>query len=797
MSRLYDSNSITVIREDKERVRKRPTTYIPSTGKEGAIHIPFEVVDNSIDEVTVKGSVGDTVTLIFDTKSKVITVIDNGSGIPQEKLMEVCTVINSSGKFDNGEDTAYQFSGGTNGVGLKLAVFLSEWCDVTSMRDGKMLTYHFVDGDFKSEETKKVKEHGTIVKFKLGQQWVDIKSVTKKDIIDRYEEKSYLFPDAKLELLIMDGDKKIASYSYCGKDIEDRVKKMKPDTEIIRASDTRKVTLLKDLRDNDLTKKKVIVDVAFALSERILDADDDEKPKAIISYGNTIKTYMGGAHVDGLKEGLVKYFKENVKLGQKDKDLQILPSDITAGLCGFVVSKVYNPEFRGQYKDRLGNQEAKFAVRDVVYDKLCELKPSIINQYVDFVKRVARGRAASKKTRRKDVSSAFSKDRIAKFNDIIYNIKTVEPELILVEGDSAAGNAFAARDPYNQAIYTVKKPKNVFDDSSESINNAKEDAQSTFNEIINICGIDAGKKCDPSKSRMKKILMLTDGDVDGDQIAITVICLLAKHCKPMVDAGMVGRIVPPAYSFPDAKNSKKRIYVRSQREFFEKIMKAFIKNFTIGRKDKVFSKNELYAFLRDNFYYADKLNKLAARCCCDAKLLEYIATKYHGDENSQKQSYWINVLKMYPDLKVVKEGKTVVIDGTIGPLPTDYVNLAFDHDFDRRVKKFKEYQLVNAYIDGYTINGENNNTVYDIMTKFNKYRPKDVERFKGLGELDPHDLKVLCMDKSNRTVAIFKFKDLEHDMNKISVIMSTKKEFAQARADILSNMTADDMDIDT
>lgn len=430
--RNYTADDIKVIRSDKDRVKKRPSIYIPSTEKEGAIHIAYEIVDNSIDEVTARDSVGDTVTTIFDEKSKVVTVIDNGSGIPHEKLMDVCTVINSSGKFDNDDDSAYQYSGGVNGCGLKLAVFLSVWCDVTSIRDGVSLTYHFKDGDFVSQEKSKSKDHGTIVKFKLDQKIVDVKSVTKKDMVDRYEEKSYLFPNAKLELLIMNGDKKVASYSYGGKDIEDRVKKMKPDTEIIRASDTRKVTLLRDIRDDELSKSKVVVDVAFALSEKVL--DDDDKNAAIISYGNTIKTYMGGAHVDGLKDGLVKYFKENVKLTGHDKDLQILPSDITAGLCGFVVAKLFNPEFRGQYKDRLGNQEAKFAVRDVVYDRLCELKPGVVNQYVDFVKRVAKGRAASKKTRRKDVSSAFSKDRIDKFNDIIYNIKTDEPELVLCEG---------------------------------------------------------------------------------------------------------------------------------------------------------------------------------------------------------------------------------------------------------------------------------------------------------------------------------------------------------------------------
>lgn len=792
MARAYNADSISVIQADRDRIRKRPTMYIPTTGKEGAIHIAYEIVDNSIDEVTAEGSVGDTVTTIFDKKNKEFTIMDNGSGIPHEKLLEVCTVINSSGKFDNGENTAYQFSGGTNGVGLKLAVFLSEWCEVSSMREGKKLTYKFADGYLKDTITEKSKEHGTLIKFKLSQKCVDIKSVKTEDIIDRYAEKSYLFPTAKMELIIVDGDKKVGSYSYGKKDIQDRVSEWKPDTEIIRVTETRQVRILDNIDDDEIRKKKVIVDVAFAYKEDVLDGDPTDY---IISYGNTIKTYTGGSHVDGLKEGIVKYFKKCVipKLGKRDKDLPIMPADMTAGLCAFVVAKVYDPEFRGQYKDQLTNQEVKFAVRDAVCDALENAKPGAVNPMIEFVKRVTRGRMASKKTRKKDVSNAFSKDRIDKFRDVIYNLNTVEPELILVEGDSAANNAFDARDPNNQAIYSVKKPKNIFDDTTDHVNATK----TVFNDILDICGIEPGKKCDPSKSTMRRILMLTDGDVDGDAIAISVVCLLAKHCRPLIDAGMVGRILPPAYSFPEGK---KRVYVRSQREFFDKIMQRFVKEVKIGYKDEEFGKKTLYAFLDKNFYYGDKLDKLASRYCCDAKLLEYIATKYHGSFKDQSQSYWIKALKRYSDLRVLKEtvvksDSLIVIDGNIGD---DYIHLAFDQHFDKHIKKLKDRQAENPSVEGYTINGEPDKTLYNIMAIFNKYRPKGVTRFKGLGELKPDALHDLCMDRDARTLAIFKFSDIpERDMRKIEIIMSTKKESAQARAKILMNMTADDLDIDT
>lgn len=780
---------IVAIENDLERVRKRPTIYIPDTGKAGAIHIIFEIIDNSLDELTANDAVGNEVMVHFDDKTKVCTVTDNGGGIPHEGLLKACTVINSSGKFDNGDDSHFGASGGINGVGLKLSNFLSEWCTVTSMYNGKSLTYKFVDGKLVNTTEEKTKKRGTIVQFKMDQKFVDVKSVTSKDIIERYEEKSYLFPKIKMGMTVLNDGETKKELSYGDRDIVDRVKKWKPDTEIIRVQDTRTQVILDDIADDELTKKKVIVDVAFAMKEDALDADD--QMKFIISYGNTIKNYMGGTHVEGLKLGLVKYFQKVVipKLGKKDKDLPIMPSDITAGLCAFVVAKVYEPEFRGQYKDQLSNVEVKYAVRDAVFEYLSKEKPSVVNPMIDFVKRVTRGRMASKKTRKKDVSNAFSKDRLDKFKDVVYNLKTVSPELILVEGDSAADNAATARDPHNQAIYGIRRPANIFDMATDNVTKLK----TTFNDVLDICGIEPGKKCDPSKSAMDRILMLTDGDIDGDDIAISMVCLLAKHCKPLLDAGMVGRILPPAYSIPIGNGKKK--YVRSQREFFDQILKAFVAKEEISYKGTVMSKKELRAFLERNFEYDIRLDKLANRYCCDPKMMEYIAWHYHGTQKDQKKSYWMGKLKQYPWLQILLEDGLIVFDGDVPGF--DYMNLALDEYFDRHVNRFKEHQKKNSSIDGYAINGEDGKTLYDVMHSMRKYIPKGVERFKGLGELSPDEMINLCMDVEKRTVVIFKFKDFEKDMEKISIIMSTKKEYAQARSDIMMSLRASDLDIDT
>ncbi len=428
-------HKVVTLKNDCERVRKRATIYIPDTGNAGAVHIIFEIVDNSIDELTANDAVDNgKIVIDFDDKTKVCTITDNGGGIPIEGLLNACTVLNSSGKFENSDSSHFGTSGGVNGIGLKLSVFLSEWCEVTTKYKGTQLKYRFEDGVKVSEEKSSTKDHGTIVSFKIDKKFVDVNSVEIDQLAERIHEKSYLFPNIKFTFRhLSNGDVKKEN-KYFGEDIYDRVVKFKPDTQIIRVQGSKTETILADVTDDKLTKKDVIVDLAFAYKEDALDTDN--QMKYIITYGNTIKNYMGGTHLEGLKLGIQKFFKEKIipNLKGKDKELPIMPSDMVAGLCGFVVARLLEPEFRGQYKDQLSNPEVKYAVRDIVFDALCKEKQSVINQMFEFVKRITKGRMASKKVRKKDVSNAFSTDFIEKYIPIINSIKTTDPELLLAEG---------------------------------------------------------------------------------------------------------------------------------------------------------------------------------------------------------------------------------------------------------------------------------------------------------------------------------------------------------------------------
>ena len=431
-SNKYDESSVKINREDRDKIRQSPTMYIPSQSVEGALSIFSEPLSNSIDELD-NTDVGSDILVTFDEKTKEISVKVDGRGVALGELYELFTIISASGKFSNDETTAYTTSGGIFGTGSCTMVYLSTSCTIRSSREGKYLEYEFKDGICKGKKEGKTKEHGTYVRFTIDQKFCDINSLTIDHIKDLMEEKSYLFPDIRMKLVLYKNGKQVKDWKFVNNDIADWVASKKPDTEILRIKTKRTVTYLKNIDDDKLTSSKVDVDIALAFKEEVLDKGPDE---FIITCANSIKTYMGGTHLDGCRDGIVKWFRQCVvpNFKGKDKDLQVTPTDITAGLCAFIAVKASHVVFRAQHKDKLDNAEIRIAVRDAVFEALRDAKPSVTNPMAEFIKRVAKGRVASKKVRKKNVDNAFSKDKPKKYKPINYTVRTTWPEVLLAEG---------------------------------------------------------------------------------------------------------------------------------------------------------------------------------------------------------------------------------------------------------------------------------------------------------------------------------------------------------------------------
>ena len=796
---MAKEHKIEVLKTDKERVQMRPTIYIPTLDERGALHCIYEIVDNSLDELNIDNPVGDTIIVKFDDKTKECEVIDNGGGIPHKSFLDSLTKLNSSGKFHNDDESHFKMSVGINGCGVKLNTYLSEYAIVSSSQKGKKITYEFKNGDLVNTKEEKTKGHGTAWRFKLSKKFLDIGNVTAKMVKARLKEKSYVNPHIKMQFVELNGGKVVKTSQYHGKDIQSRFDMFEADTASLRTNGTKKISILERVSDDKLTEKKVVYDIVFGFKEAVMD-DDAPDEHFIVSYANGATTYRHGTHLDGLRDGLVKFFRDDINSRKKDSDPTIMPSDCYAGLCAVITASVQNPVFRGQFKDSITNQEVKFAVRDATVEALNDAPKSVIKQFEEFIKRVAKGRVASKKIRRKDVANSFSSDRIECYTKFNRTDKTTYPELIITEGKSAASNVVNVRDPYNQGVFYVKKPANVFDVSTETVNTLA----TAFNQIMDIFGLKPGPNCDVSKALVKRLAIMSDQDVDGISIGVTIVSLIAKHCPQMIDAGMVCRIIPPAYQINGQKNKKKPTFVHTQREFFQFVGKEFMKNTELGYGKKTLSTKDAEALVLKNFEnkYSDKLRTLTQCYGCTEDFMEMIAWNYHGEPADQKQTSWNTVLKPYRDIKAIKEGGHIVIHGTMS---TDkdkignyvMVHIPLDDYFHKRVTKFKAIQNENHAIYGYTINGEKNKSMWDIMSRFDSYIPDDVVRFKGLGELDPEDMWDLCLNPKTREEYVFKFSDFDKDMRKISIIMSSRKEFMEERARIMMNTSLDDIDLDT
>lgn len=796
---MAKEHKIEVLKTDKERVQMRPTIYIPTLDERGALHCIYEIVDNSLDELNIDDPVGDTIIVKFDDKTKECEVIDNGGGIPHKSFLDALTKLNSSGKFHNDEDSHFKMSVGTNGVGCVLCTYLSEYAIVSSTQKGKKITYEFKNGDLVNTKEEKTKGHGTAWRFKLSKKFLDIGNVTAKMVKARLKEKSYVNPYIKMQFVELNDGKVVKTSQYHGKDIQSRFDMFEADTIAIRTNGIKEISVLERVSDDKLTEKKVVYDIVFGFKEAVMD-DDAPDEHFIVSYANGATTYRHGTHLDGLRDGLVKFFRDDINSRKKDSDPTIMPSDCYAGLCAVITASVQNPVFRGQFKDAITNQEVKFAIRDATVEALNDAPKSVIKQFEEFIKRVAKGRMASKKVRRKDVANSFSADRIECYTKFNRTDKTTYPELIITEGKSASSNVVNVRDPYNQGVFFVKKPANVFDVTTETVNTLA----TAFNQIMDIFGLKPGPNCDVNKALVKRLAIMSDQDVDGISIGVTIVSLIAKHCPQMIDAGMVCRIIPPAYQINGQKNKKKPIFVHTQREFFQFVGKEFMKNTELGYGKKVLSTKDAEALVLKNFEnkYSDKLRTLTQCYGCTEDFMEMIAWNYHGEPADQKLTSWNTILKPYRDIKAIKEGGNVVIHGTMS---TDkdkignyvMVHIPLDDYFHKRVTKFKAIQNENHAIYGYTINGDKNKSMWDIMSRFDSYIPDDVVRFKGLGELDPEDMWDLCLNPKTREEYVFKFSDFDKDMRKISIIMSSRKEFMEERARIMMNTSLDDIDLDT
>lgn len=743
----YNADSIKVLR-GLDAVRKRPGMYIGDTDDgSGLHHMVFEVVDNSIDEA-LAGYCNTIIVNIHEDGS--VSVTDNGRGIPTNIHQEegisaaevIMTVLHAGGKFDQ---NTYKVSGGLHGVGVSVVNALSSKLVLTIWRSGKEYLVEFSNGNTVKPLTEigyVIGKTGTMVRFWPSPEVFTSLAFDYHIIEHRLRELAFLNPGIKiiLEDLRPENLKKTEMHYIGG--VEEFVKHLDRTKNPVQSG------IIK------ISGKKSNIELELAMEW------NDGYHENTLCFTNTIPQKDGGTHLAGLRNALTRAVNNNSSDILKKDKITITGDDTREGLTCVLSVKAPDPKFSSQTKDKLVSSEVRNVVESIVYDKLCEWfeeNPKDRKTIISKIIEACTAREAARKAR--ELSRKKNSSTIAALPGKLADCQEKDPskrEIFIVEGDSAGGSAKQSRDRKHQAILPLKgKILNV--------EKARFDKILSYTEIgVLIAALGVGitkEEFDISNLRYHKIIIMTDADVDGSHIRTLLLTFFFRYMRPVIENGYLYIARPPLYKL---KKGNSQVYIQDDDEFYNYLIDS-----NISKSILKFSNGEVASFdhLKMILDESRKLKESIAYLFHNPIITEQIALFKHDIEKAAPRLSSI----LGGEWKIVNNENTFTITNNYKGLIENF-SLTLPQEFNF-IDEMHLFDIESKLI----FNDIEYNVVSPIMLfdKFMELSKKGlyIQRYKGLGEMNPDQLWETTLDPASRSLIQIKLDMLDTCDEVFSMLM--------------------------
>ncbi len=781
----YDSSSITIL-EGREAVRKRPAMYIGSTGELGLHHLVYEVVDNSIDEALAGYCDTVEVTIHLDNS---ITVIDNGRGIPIDEIKKerrsaaevVMTKLHAGGKFDS---NAYKVSGGLHGVGVSVVNFLSEKLHLEIWRDAKTYEQEYIRGVpvVALKQTGKTRKRGTKITFKPDSQIFTHTEFSFDKLSERLREKAFLNKGIRITIKDEREEPERSHEFYYKGGIAEFVKHLNKNKST--------------LHDKPIYFERESDSLSIEVAIQYNDAYDEK----VYSFANNINTVDGGSHLSGFRSAFTRTINAYAQSSGLAKNFKssLTGDDVREGLVAVVSVKLPQPQFEGQTKGKL-NSDVKGAVESFLNERLTEYfeqNPSVARKIVGKALDAARAREAARKAREIVRKGAMGSTMLpGKLADCQERDPALS-EIYIVEGDSAGGSAKQGRDRKNQAILPLKgKILNV-----EKSRFDKMLGHSEIKSLITALGTGIGKEdFDVSKLRYHKIILMTDADVDGSHIRTLLLTFFYRQMGALVEGGHVYIAQPPLFK---VKRGKKEEYIKDEGAMIRYLMRMATADMTVksaGAQQDIEGR-ELAKSLEKMVDLKGYCERAARRLAGDSFLLNTLLEAFAGKKGVLRRE-GATLRKIFQDGDQMAKVEGILAKaGYLTELSTDEehglweietttisgINLPIDWNFASFVEFQKavelymnlEDKLAAPFIIGANGTKEEIPTRDALLEKVLTAAKKDltIQRYKGLGEMNPEQLWETTMNPEKRTLLQVRIDDAVETDEIFTVLMGDAVE---------------------